>query len=243
LAGSGESWLHRASPFAKWLLLLAVVLVAIGARSPWPLLGAYALLALAAASCRLPVRGLLAASLLPVPLVGLFALSRWDGTAVPPLTIVGKGMITALAGVLVAATTPYPDLLAPATRVLPPVIGDSLVLTYRALFILAARAEALRLAIRARGAFFPRPAPGALPWPARGTSLRRRFDVLATGAGLAVVRSADLSTQLYDVMRLRGYQGRLAPTRPLALRPADWRPALLALGLIALGAGARLVGV
>ena len=44
--------------------------------------------------------------------------------------VIGKGINMTLSGLLVAATTPYPDLLAPATRVLPPLIADSLVLTY-----------------------------------------------------------------------------------------------------------------
>ena len=98
-----------------------------------------------------------------MPLVGLYALSRWDGTLATPLTIVAKGMVTSLAGLLVAATTPFPDLLALPTRLLPRVVGDSLVLTYRAIFILAGQVETLWLAIRARGGFFRRPAPGRSP--------------------------------------------------------------------------------
>ena len=240
-AAGGGSWLHRASAPSKWLVLLGAVLLAAVSRSPWPLLAAYLLLALAAASCRLPLRPLLLASLLPAPMVGLFAVSRWDGTFSAPLTIVGKGLVTALAGLLVAATAPYPDLLAPATRALPPVLADSLVMTYRSLFMLAGRVDALWLSIRARGGFFPRPAAGALPWAARGTTLRRRAEVAAAGAALAILRGADLSARLYDVMRLRGYQGRLAPTRPVALGRADWRPLLLSASLAALGVTGRLL--
>ncbi|MBI3970647.1 MAG: energy-coupling factor transporter transmembrane protein EcfT [Chloroflexi bacterium] len=239
-ATQGASWLHRASPVAKWALLGSAVLLAILAREPWPLLAGYAVLVLAVASCRLPVGTLVLVSLLPVPMFGLVALSRWNGDVNVPLTIVAKGTLTAMAGIVVAATTPYPDLLAPATRVLPAVVADSLVLTYRALFLLVARVEAFRLALQARGGVFGRPAPGALPWPARGTTWRRRFALAATGAAMTVVRAVDVSTRLYDVMRLRGYHGRLSPTRPLAPRRADWRPLILALGLVALGVAARL---
>jgi energy-coupling factor transporter transmembrane protein EcfT len=239
-AAGGRSWLHRASPASKWLLLAGAVGLAIVATSPWPLLAGYLALALAAATCGLPLRPLLLTSLLPVPLVGLYALSRWDGTLATPLTIIGKGVLTSLAGLLVAATTPFPDLLALPTRLLPRVVGDSLVLTYRAIFILAGQVETLWLAIRARGGFFPRPAPGAFPWPARGTGLTRRLNVTTTGLALSVLRGVDLSTRLYDVMRLRGYQGRLAPTRDLSLHPADWRPLLLAGLLVGLGVVARL---
>lgn len=242
-ATSGTSWLHRASPVAKWLLLLAAVVVDVLSRSPWPVLGAYAALLLAAASCRLPVRSLALLSLLPVPLVGLFALSRWHGDPSVVLAIVGKGMLTAQAGLLLAATTPYPDLLAPLTRVLPRVLADSLVLTYRAVFQLLDQVASLRLAIRSRGGFTRRQPGPAFPWDARGTTLRRRFDVAATGTALAVLRSADLSGRLYDVMRLRGYDGRLAPTRPLALTVRDWRPLALAAGLVALAVLARQAAV
>ena len=67
----------------------------------------------------------------------------------------------------------------------------------------------------------------------------RRLDVTTTGLALSVLRGVDLSTRLYDVMRLRGYQGRPAPTRDLSLRPADWRPLLLAGVLVGLGTVAR----
>jgi energy-coupling factor transporter transmembrane protein EcfT len=163
LAANGVSWLHRASPLAKWLLLAAAILVAILTPGPWPVFAAYASLALAGLSCRLPMRLLIVLSLLPVPLVGLFALSQWDGNPAVLLAIVGRGMLTALAGVLLAATTSYPDLLAPLTSVLPPVLADSLVLTYRSIFILGDRAEVTFRALRARGGFFPRLPAGTLP--------------------------------------------------------------------------------
>lgn len=265
-AAGGTSWLHRSSASAKWLLVFSVILLAMSARSPAPLVAAYLLLALAAATCGLPLRPLLLMSLMPAPMIGLFALSQWDGAAATPVVIVGKGVVTAFAGLLLAATTPYPDLLAPVTRILPRVVADSLVLTYRAVFILWGRVEMLRLAIRARGGFFSRPvstggaafgpsdpsglpsrshlvSSSSLPWPAMGTTWRRRFDVTATGAALAVLRGADLSTRLYDVMRLRGYQGKLATSQSLSFRPADWRPALLALALVAIGVFARRAGV
>jgi energy-coupling factor transporter transmembrane protein EcfT len=223
-------------------VVASAVAAAIVSAEPWALLLSYALLALAAATCRLPVRALVLTSLLPVPLVGLFALSRWNGHVDGPLAIVSKGMLTALAGLLVASTTPYPELLAPATRVLPTVLSDSLVLTYRALFILWARLDALWLAIRARGGFFRKPRAGTLPWAAAGTTWRRRAGVAATGTAIAVLRGVDLSGRLYDVMRLRGYQGRLAPD--VALRPTlrDWPAVLLSLALVGTAGVFRTAG-
>src|SRR4029078_10933515 len=112
---------------AKWLILLAAILVNVFSGTPWPVLVAYAGLVASAAPCGVPLRPVLLLSLLPVPLVGLFALSQWHGDPTVVLAIVAKGMLTAFAGVLLAATTPSPDLLAPLTRVLPRVLADSLV--------------------------------------------------------------------------------------------------------------------
>ena len=78
-AAGGQSWLHRASPAAKWLLLAGAVGLAILGTSPWPLLAGYLALALAGTTCRPPPAPLLLTSLLPVPLVGLYALSRGTG--------------------------------------------------------------------------------------------------------------------------------------------------------------------
>jgi energy-coupling factor transporter transmembrane protein EcfT len=242
-ATSGRSWLHRASPLAKWSIIAAAVAVAILSRQPYSLLLAYVALLLAALSARLPWRPLVLGSLLPAPLFGIYAISQWQGNWEPIATLLGKGMVTALAGLLIAATTPYPDLLAPLTRVLPPVIADSLVLTYRSIFILASQAEGLVVTIRARGGLPRRPASDVFPWKARGTTLGRRLDVVATGSALALLRGVDLSNRLYDVMRLRGYTGRLAPSRTLALQPADWRVAVLTIAVVAPAIAARIVGL
>jgi hypothetical protein len=83
---------------------------------------------------------------------------------------------------------------------------------------------------------------GALPWEARGTSWRRAADLAATGTALSLLRAIDLSTRLYDVMRLRGYQGQLRPTRALRPRWTDWPALLLATCLAGIGATARYAG-
>jgi hypothetical protein len=218
------------------------VLAAILSRQPLPLLAAYAVLAIAVRTSGVPLHALALGSLLPAPLVGLFAISQWDGQWAHSAAIVGKGIVTALASLTVAATTPYPDLLAPLTRVLPVVVGDSLVLAYRSIFILAGHVAGLATTIRARGGLPGRPAAGLLPWPARGASLRRRAEVVGTGGALALLRGVDLSSRLYEVMRLRGYAGRLAPARSLRPSPGDWRALLLGVAVLVPAAAARLAG-
>ena len=80
------------------------------------------------------------------------ALASWgDGSWETPLRLVLRPLTASLAAVWLVGTTPYPDLFAPLSRVLPRATGDGLFLTYRALFALLARAERLWRALRLRG--------------------------------------------------------------------------------------------
>jgi cobalt/nickel transport system permease protein len=101
-------------------------------------------------------------------------------------------------------TTPYPDLFAPLTRLLPRQTGDSLFLTYRALFALVGRSERLARAMRLRGGF--------------AGSARRRLALAGEGMGTLAVHSFDRSQSLYAAMLLRGHSGRICGCRHFARR-------------------------
>jgi cobalt/nickel transport system permease protein len=97
------------------------------------------------------------------------------------------------------STTPYPDLFAPISRVLPRGVGDGLFLTYRAVFALLERIERLWTALRLRGAM-------ARP-------LRARFSLLGEGVGTVVISGFERSQRLYQAMQLRGHSGRVCGCR------------------------------
>lgn len=219
LASSGRSLWHRPSALSKIVLLAALVAAVITVR---PLVVVASLLGFSivlATTARVPVR--VAAAVLAYPLVFslLYVLSHL-GAGGPVLAgWVLRALAAALGTVWLVATTPFPDLFAPASRVLPRPIGDGLFLTYRAFFALVTRAEQLWRALRLRGAAAFRRHPV------------RASAVVGEGLGTLVLHSFERSERLYGAMRLRGHSGRVCGCRHYA----EWtRIDLLPLALAAL---------
>ncbi|MSQ43362.1 MAG: energy-coupling factor transporter transmembrane protein EcfT [Chloroflexi bacterium] len=212
LATSGSSWLHRASIADKVSLPIAGFGVAAVSSSPLPLVTGYAVLMAVAWSASLPVARIALATILPVPMVGLYAFSHWQGEWSVVAVILAKGMVTVEASLLLMLTTPAPDLLAGPTQWLPAILGNSLVLTYRAVFTLWDRLASVRRAIQVRGGIRHRRVYD-LPWDATGTPWVRLPQVGGMIVGMAIIRAIDLGNTYEDALRLRGYRGLMHPTR------------------------------
>jgi energy-coupling factor transporter transmembrane protein EcfT len=196
-ANREQSWLHRSSVLAKLLLVSSVLLTVVLAQHAVLLLAAYACLLALLLSTSLPALPIISASLYTVIFVALFAVSRWDGTWLTFLTIVLKAPTIALAVLLLVTTTPYPRLFAVLNRLLPRLLAESLLVSYRAVFILLELARQLVHSLRLRGGFARR-------------SLWQRIQNLSVGLGLVFIHSLDYLQQLYTVLRLRGYTGAAA---------------------------------
>ena len=205
-ANAGASPWHRAGALGK--LALAAVAIGLAVASPSLVLLAcvHAGVWILVLTSGLPWRVTLMAAAYPLMFLALFMVSRWDGTLATPLTLILRPLTASLAAVWLVGTTPYPDVFAPLSRVLPRYAGDSLFLTYRALFALLARADRLRQALWLRG--------GASGSP------RRRLEVAGEGLGTLVVHGFERSRHLYAAMLLRGHSGRICGCRHYARRSA-----------------------
>jgi cobalt/nickel transport system permease protein len=190
----GTSWLHRATPRSK---LVGVALVLAAAIVSWNflVLASLAMVLLAAAlSAKLDMKLTLTLSLYPAFFAAIFAFASapsWLGA----LVIVLKAVAAALAVVIVVLTTPYPQVFAPLQRIAPGIVGDALLMTYRTFFLLLERFSDVVRSIRLRS--------GVSRSPARAVRLG------AASLGNVLLYSIDLAQREYDVMRLRGYSGRL----------------------------------
>lgn len=118
--------------------------------------------------------------------------------------IVLKAVSAALSAVTVVLSTPYPQVFAPIQRLTPGVVGDSLLMTYRATFIMLAKFGSLLRAARLRAGL-------------RTGHPFRAAKATASALGGLLLYSVDLAQRDYDIMRLRGYAGRLRAT-PLRSR-------------------------
>ncbi len=198
-ASAGHTPWHRASAISKLLFAFATILLAVFTTSA-PALAGYLVVALALAlSARLPLRLVLLAATTPLFFAALWLVSRWTGRPDEIAMTALRPVIASLIALWLVGTTPYPDLFAPLSRVMPRVVGDSLFLTYRAVFALLQRLERLWRALFLRGAL--------------GGTLRARGQRMGEAVGTVVLYGFERSQRLYQVMHLRGHSGRICGCR------------------------------
>lgn len=198
-ASAGRTPWHYASALSKLVLALLLVTCAIVAPSLRMLLAMHAVAWLLVLTSGLPLALVAAAAGYPLVFTLLFVLTRWDGSWLTPLMLVLRPVTASLTAAWLTGTTPYPDLFAPISRVLPRRTGDSLFLTYRALWALLDRADQMWRALQLRG---------GLVGPTR-----RRLAVAGEGLGLMVVHGFERSRRLYATMLIRGHTGRVCGCR------------------------------
>jgi energy-coupling factor transporter transmembrane protein EcfT len=214
----GDSWLHRVAPASK-LVAFALVLAAVITSWNVILVGSLALVLVAVAvSARLDGRLLLGLAGYPALFALIFAFSAAT-SVVGGATIVLKAVTAALGAVLVILSTPYPYVFAPIQRVVPAIVGDSLLMTYRSLFLLLEKFGNLLTAAKLRAGL-------SAGHPVRSARATTR------ALGGLLIYSFDLSQRSYDIMRMRGYEGRLRVTLPKSAAPGI--DALLIAGATAL---------
>jgi len=192
-ATSGDSVLHHASARAK-LTAFALMLAAVVLTTDVLLLWAIALTLVAAQTViGLPVRRILTTAMYPVFFAIVFAVSA-STDLVSGMLVIVKASTAALVAVTLVYTTPYPQVFAPLQRVLPPLVADSMLVTYRSFFLLTERLERLFTAMRLRSA-------GA------EASLTKRIRQTSRALANLILYSFDLAQRDYDVLKLRGYEG------------------------------------
>jgi cobalt/nickel transport system permease protein len=223
IASAANSPWHRASALAKLLLAAGAVLLAVFAPGLRLALALFAIGWLVALTARLPLRLLAAAAFYPLLFALLFVALRWDGSVERALRLALRPLTASVYVVWLVGTTPYPDLFAPLSRVLPRTIGDGLFLTYRALFELLGQAQSMFRALHLRAA------AGLSP---------RRLPLAGEGLGTLVLHGFERSQRMYSIMLLRGHSGRICGCRHYA----EWSAADLWVLLAAVAiAGATLV--
>jgi energy-coupling factor transporter transmembrane protein EcfT len=199
-AVSDLGWLHRISPTAK-LVAFALVLGAVVVT--WNVFVAATfllLLAAVAASARIDLRLAFTLAAYPAVFALIFAFASAPD-ALSGATIVIKAVCAGLAAVIIVLTTPYPQVFAPVQRVVPGVVGDALLMTYRTTFLLLGKFGQLVRAVRLRAGI-------------RGEHPVRAARATTAAFGSLLLYALDLAQRDYDVMRLRGYSGRLRVPLP-----------------------------
>lgn len=198
-ATRGTSALHRASPAVK-LLAFALVVGAVLVNNDVLILAGMALVLVSVAvAARLPAKPVAVLVSYPAFFGAVFAATTSAGL-LDGLAIAAKAVSAALAALLVVFTTPYPQMFAPVQPLVPRVLGDAMLLVYRSFFLLVEKFDNLLRSVRLRACFL-----GGQPVRSARAAVRAMEGLL--------LYSLDLSQRTYDVMRARGYSGRLRVAR------------------------------
>ena len=199
-ATSDLGWLHRLSPVAKLVAFavgLAAVIVNWNALVVFALAAAFVALATGA---RIDLKATFGLASYPAIFALVFAFASAPDV-LTATTIVLKAVCAGLLAVTLVMTTPYPQIFAPVQRVVPPIVGDALLMTYRTTFLLLDKFSHLLRAVRLRAGL-------------RGRHPVRAARATTQALGGLLLYSFDLAQRDYDILRLRGYSEHLRAHLP-----------------------------
>lgn len=211
IAVSKMSWLHLAPVSAKWHLIVGTMGLVLLTAHPLPLCLAITVLVGIAFTGGLPLRWIAIGSVAPLPMVTMFLVSQPTMSMLGWATVTAKVVATVTAGAIAVFTTPAGRLLELPTRLFPPVVASSAVITYRSFFVLFAGVGARRRALKIRGAF-PAVHPDGRPWWRVPAMISRRLSIAGIALGMTVLEAIDASVAYDDALRLRGYDPRRRPS-------------------------------
>ncbi len=213
----GNSYFHARDARAK-LLALLVYLVFL-ATTPVPRSALFFVLEMAAyaavvsigiAFAKLPFGALEIRAMAVLPFSVTFAVISWiSGEPQRALSLVTKSYLSALAVLLVVATTPVPILLRALESLgAPRIFVVTLQFLHRYLFVISEQAQHMRLAAACRQG-------------QRKSHLLDRFRSAAGAVSVLFARSYARSEGIYRAMLSRGFDGRFAPGEVHRFRAAD----------------------
>lgn len=199
-AVTGTSLLHTASVGSKLAALSLVLATVVVSTNPLLLMTCALAISAAALLARVPFRLLVSLALYPGLFAALFAFASAPSMQAG-VTIVLKAIVAASSVVLLVLSTPYPAVFSAVQRIVPSIVGDAMLMTYRSFFLLMDRFSHLLTAVRLRSA------------SGRGRLVTRTRAVSSALAN-TLLYAFDLAERDYDVLYLRGYSGRLRSAPP-----------------------------
>lgn len=238
-----ESVIHRLDPRVKVVItLLFIVSNVFLPDGAWIGFGlGWALILLTGQLARLALVQLLKRSLVALPFalaavtiifthpgetlatwqIGSLTVTATDAGFVRFISIMLRSWLSVQMALLLAATTPFPDLMHALRHLrVPAVLITIISFMYRYLYVLADEAGRL---LRARAA-----RSGRLPAGEGGGSLLWRARTAGNMVGQLLLRSVERSERVYHAMAARGYRGHFLTMTPHVMAARDWLAFLVA---------------
>jgi cobalt/nickel transport system permease protein len=159
--------------------------------------------------------------------LGFITLYPTDAGVLRFASILVRSWLSVQMGILLVATTPFPDLIHALEHLrVPKILTTIIAFLYRYLFVLVDEVYRLLRAREARSAGTLRKKPGG--------TLLWRAQVAGNMAGQLFIRSYERSDRIYNAMLARGYTGNIRTMHAHNMHIADWQMLALVVFLLIL---------
>lgn len=194
LANTGQSFLHKSNVTTKLIFTILMLSAIISANKLGILIFLAVVLLVMFMLAKVPMLKVLHLALYPAFFSLLFALIKFQDSVFAGLTVILKAVGAALTMILLISTTPYVDIFACLSAVLPRILVDIFFFTYRAVFILLEKAENLFKSIKLRGGYSP-------------LALLYNFRNVSHMIGALIIHSFEMGDRMHKIFSLRGFNG------------------------------------
>lgn len=202
---SKRSWLHDRRTDVKGISTLLVLIAVLAAQNLTILVVILCFLFIALVSSKLSKKAILQFSFYPLFFSSIFISVLWSTNPTLGLLSLLKALSSAWLMITLVATTAYVDLFATLSKVLPALLVDLFLFTYRSFFILLEKVSDLMKVIRLRGGYHP-------------YHPIRNIKNFSSALALLFIRAFEMNDRMYQIYSLRGYNGKL----PLREEAKPW---------------------
>lgn len=193
---SKKSWLHDRRTDVKLISSAFILLAVLIVQNITTLVVILSVLFIGLLIDKLSLKTILHLSFYPIFFSSLFIGLLWSSNPQLGLLSLLKALSSAWIMISLVASTAYVDIFASMAKVLPSLIVDLFMFTYRAFFILIEKMSDLIRIIKLRGGYHP-------------YHPIRNIKNISSALALLFLRAFEMNDRMYQIYTLRGYQGKL----------------------------------
>jgi cobalt/nickel transport system permease protein len=193
---SKKSWLHDRRTDVKLISSALILLAVLITQNITTLVVILNFLFISLMVTRLSVKTVLHLSFFPLFFSSLFIGLLWNTNPQLGLISLLKAVSSAWIMISLVASSAYVDIFATISKILPSLIVDLFLFTYRSFFILIEKMSDLIRIIRLRGGYHP-------------YHPIRNIKNFSSALALLFLRAFEMNDRMYQIYTLRGYQGKL----------------------------------
>lgn len=222
LAAKGNSAWHKASPVSKLLFAGVALSSVVASRNLLKLLGVFGFLLLLMSLAGVSLRKAGHFMVFPALFALIFGLTLVSRAPAAGALIFLKSVTASSSLLLLVATTEVSSLVACLSFLRCPLLVDSLLLTYRSVFILVDKMDNLLDAVRVKSGRSP-------------VKALKNLGIMGSALGALFIYALDTGERMHKIMQIRGYKLGISINRTIRLTWYDLIPSCCAAAILIIG--------